>query len=141
VLGPYLDIIDAWLLADQDAPRKQRHTAHRVHTRLVEEYGFSGRESTVRHYVRQAKVRLGLNSQAVFIPLEPDVGREAEVDWGTATAVLSGERVRRICGNPFRKLRNRGTITNSSEGPPDELVNGYPTISSLKKRRLHGVFF
>jgi transposase len=93
VLGPYLEIIDGWLLADQDAPKKQRHTAHRVYDRLVDEYGFSGSESTVRHYVRQAKVRLGINSQAVFIPLEPDVGLEAEIDWGTATAIISGERV------------------------------------------------
>lgn len=94
VLGPYLEIIDAWLLADQDAPRKQRHTAHRVYDRLVEEYKFSGSESTVRHYVQQAKVRLGLHGQAVFIPLEPDVGREAEVDWGSATALISGERLK-----------------------------------------------
>lgn len=94
VLGPYLDIIDAWLLADQDAPRKQHHSAHRVYDRLVDEYGFSGSESTVRHYVQQAKVRLGVQVQAVFIPLEPDVGREAEVDWGSATAFISGERVK-----------------------------------------------
>lgn len=94
VLGPYLDIIDGWLRKDLDEHRKQRHSAHRVYDRLVDEYGFSGSESTVRHYVRQAKVGLGFNAQAVFIPLEPDVGREAEVDWGTAIAVLSGERVK-----------------------------------------------
>ena len=94
VLGPYLDIIDGWLHADQEAPKKQRHTAHRVYDRLVDEYGFNGSESTVRHYVRQAKIRLGTNIQAVFIPLEPDVGREAEVDWGTATAFISGKRVK-----------------------------------------------
>jgi transposase len=94
VLGPYLEIIDGWLLADQDAPKKQRHSAHRVYDRLVEEYGFRGSESTVRHYVRQAKLRLGINAQAVFIPLEPDVGREAEVDWGSARAFINGERVK-----------------------------------------------
>jgi transposase len=93
VLGPYLEIIDGWLRADQDAPKKQHHTAHRVYDRLVEEFGFSGSESTVRHYVRQAKLRLGINTPAVFIPLEPDVGREAEIDWGNATALLSGEQI------------------------------------------------
>lgn len=93
VLGPYLEIIDRWLLGDQDAPRKQHHTAHRVYDRLVDEYGFSGSESTVRHDVRQAKLQLGLNTPAVFIPLEPDVGREAEIDWGNATALLSGEQI------------------------------------------------
>ena len=93
VLGQYLDMIDGWLLADREAPKKQRHTAHRVYERLVEEHGFTGGESTVRHYVSQATRRLGLTRQAAFLPLEPDVGREAVVDWGTATAVIGGERV------------------------------------------------
>ena len=93
VLGPYLKIIDGWLRDDRKAPKKQRHTAHRVYERLVDEYGFNGSESTVRHYVRQAKLRLGSMRPAVFIPCDPDVGREAEIDWGTATAVIRGERV------------------------------------------------
>ncbi len=33
VLGPYLAIIDGWLLGDKEEPRKQRHTAHRVYER------------------------------------------------------------------------------------------------------------
>jgi transposase len=93
VLGPYLHLIDEWLLGDKDHPKKQRHTAHRIYTRLVEEHGFAGSESTVRHYVQQAKRRLGLHGQTAFIPCDPDVGREAEVDWGNATALISGERV------------------------------------------------
>ncbi len=37
-----------------------------------------------------------LNSTALraFLPLEPDCGREAEVDWGSAEAILCGEAVR-----------------------------------------------
>jgi hypothetical protein len=38
-LGKYRELIDEWLIADLDAPRKQRHTAHRVWERLGEEYG------------------------------------------------------------------------------------------------------
>ena len=38
-IDPYASVIDAWLLADQDAPRKQRHTARRVWQRLVAEHG------------------------------------------------------------------------------------------------------
>jgi hypothetical protein len=38
-LGPWTTLIKAWLAADRDAPRKQRHTARRVHQRLVAEYG------------------------------------------------------------------------------------------------------
>jgi transposase len=91
-LGPYLAIIDDWLQQDTMQPKKQRHTAHRIYERLVEEHDYSGSEPTVRRYVREAKARLGVNGAAAFIPLEPDVGREAEVDWGTAVAIISGER-------------------------------------------------
>jgi hypothetical protein len=38
-LGAYRALIDEWLEADRDAPRKQRHTARRVWQRLVEEVG------------------------------------------------------------------------------------------------------
>ncbi len=91
-LGPYLAIIDEWLQQDRTQPKKQRHTAHRIYERLVEEHDYSGSEPTVRRYVREAKARLGINGAAAFVPLEPDVGREAEVDWGTAQAVIHGER-------------------------------------------------
>jgi len=37
--GAYAAVIDGWLLADRDAPRKQRHTAQRVWQRLVAEHG------------------------------------------------------------------------------------------------------
>lgn len=90
VLGPYLAMIDAWLQEDKARPKKQRHTAHRVYTRLVEEHGFRGSEPTVRNYVRKAKARLGLTGHVAMIPLSPDVGQEAEVDWGTATAIING---------------------------------------------------
>jgi transcriptional regulator with XRE-family HTH domain len=47
-LGPYRELIDSWLLADREAPRKQRHTARRVWQRLREEHGAEVAESTVR---------------------------------------------------------------------------------------------
>jgi len=90
VLGPYLSVIDQWLEEDKNRPKKQRHTARRIYDRLVREHGFTGGRSTVRHYVRAAKVRLGLHEAKAFIPLDPEVGREAEVDWGTAQAVIAG---------------------------------------------------
>src|SRR5665213_4470949 len=36
-IEPYASVIDGWLIDDQDAPRKQRHTARRVWQRLVAE--------------------------------------------------------------------------------------------------------
>ena len=93
VLGPYLEIIDTWLKGDKEQPKKQRHSAHRIYTRLVNEYGFDGAESTVRHHVRIRKIILGVNAPRAFIPSDPEVGIEAEVDWGTAKAILSGNPV------------------------------------------------
>jgi len=91
MLGSYLSVIDRWLEEDKSRPKKQRHTARRIFHRLVREHGFTGCESNVRHYVRGAKVRLGLHGAKAFIPLDPEVGREAEVDWGTAQAIIAGK--------------------------------------------------
>lgn len=93
-LGDYLATIDGWLECDKDKPMKQRHTAHRIYNRLVDEHGFKGGESTVRRYVRFAKMRLGIETPCAFIPCDPEAGHEAEVDWGTAMAIISGEEVR-----------------------------------------------
>lgn len=91
VLEPHLALIDKWLETDKKSPKKQRHTARRIYNRLVSEHGYTGSESTVRKYVREAKVRLGVNAPAAFIPLDPSSGVEAEVDWGSATAIIGGE--------------------------------------------------
>src|SRR6266511_2527829 len=52
-LGPYRPLIDEWLIADREAPRKQRHTAKRIWQRLVDEQGAEVAETTVRDYVRR----------------------------------------------------------------------------------------
>jgi len=76
VLGSYQAIIDEWLLKDKEQPRKQRHTSRRIYNRLVAEHNFHGGESTVRRYVRQSRIDLGLalNNQ-VFIPVRPTQAR------------------------------------------------------------------
>lgn len=94
ILEKYLPVIDGWLIADKDRPKKQRHTARRVYNRLVEEQGYKGSEGTVRRYVRFAKLSLGIAGSCAFIPCDPEAGYEAEVDWGTATAILAGEEAR-----------------------------------------------
>lgn len=94
VLDKYLTVIDGWLKGDKDKPKKQRHTAHRIYNRLVEEHGYKGSEPTVRRYVRFSKIALGIDTPCAFIPCEPEAGHEGEVDWGTATAILAGDEVR-----------------------------------------------
>jgi len=112
VLGPYHEIIYKWLEGDLESPKKQRHTAKRIYTRLVNECGFAGSETTVRRHVAAVKRTLGLNCSEAFIPLEPSPRGEAEADWGTAAVILGGEAVRVKCfcmrskysGNPFVRL-------------------------------------
>jgi transposase len=92
ILGAYLKIIDRWLQDDKQRPKKQRHTAVRVYHRLRQEHNFKGSETTVRRYVREAKLRLGVGCPSVFIPSDPQAGVEAEVDWGRCHAILGGEQ-------------------------------------------------
>lgn len=73
-------VIDEWLQADRKAPRKQRHTAHRIYRRLLDEYDFQGAAPTIRKYVGQRRRELGL-SMDVFVPQIYLAGQEAEVDW------------------------------------------------------------
>ena len=93
-LGGYRALVDGWLRADQAAPRKQRHTAHRVWRRLVDEHGCVVSERQVRRYVHQRRRELGFAPAEVFVPMAHEPGIEAEVDWGEAEAVIAGERRR-----------------------------------------------
>jgi transposase len=93
-LGAYRQLIDSWLLADREAPRKQRHTAHRVWRRLVDEHGVEVAERTVREYVHRRRRELGDPPGEVFVPMVHEPGAEAEVDWGEAEVVIAGQRRR-----------------------------------------------
>lgn len=73
-------IIDGWLQADRQAPRKQRHTGLRVYARLVAEHGYGGAAVTVRAYVGQRRRELGQVEEA-FVPQGYGPGEEAQVDW------------------------------------------------------------
>jgi transposase len=91
-LGAVKEYIELMLEADRYAPRKQRHTAHRIWVRLREEHPeFPVGEPTVRRYVGQRKRELGLNGREVFVPQSYSWGQEAQVDWFEATAKLGGE--------------------------------------------------
>jgi transposase len=85
--------VDAILEGDRKAPRKQRHTAHRIYQRLrAERPGTEVAESTVRRYVRRKKQALGLSRRQVCVPQSYDWGSEGQVDWYEAEADLGGER-------------------------------------------------
>jgi transposase len=91
VMDSVSSIVESWLKGDSESPRKQRHTARRIYHRLSAEYQFPGAESTVRRWVREAKGRIGLGQSQAVIPLDPEVAREGEVDWGSAVVRMEGE--------------------------------------------------
>jgi transposase len=92
-LGPYRSIIDEILIADRQAPRKQRHTARRIWRRLVDEHGARVAERTVREYVAANRRELGEPGE-VFVPQVHQAGMGAEVDWGEVEVVLAGRPTR-----------------------------------------------
>lgn len=64
-LGAFHAIIDAILAADEEAPRKQRHTMRQVFRRLGAEHDYPGGYDAVRRYIGKRRRR----SRETLIPL------------------------------------------------------------------------
>ena len=80
-LTPLVPFIETILEGDRQAPRKQRHTAHRIYQRIQEELPDCPiAESTVRRYVRERKAVLDLRQRETFVPQSYAWGVEAQVD-------------------------------------------------------------
>jgi transposase len=76
--GPFRQVVEAILAEDENAPRKQRHTASQLFRRLRDEYGYTGGYDQVRRHL-QARRR---ERRETFIPLDHPPGRRAEADFG-----------------------------------------------------------
>jgi transposase len=89
-------LIDAMLREDLDAPRKQRHTARRVWTRLRDEhdahvsYSYVARYVSARRREVTAERLAGAGSVEGFVPQAKEPGAEAEVDFGPVTVEMDG---------------------------------------------------
>ncbi|WP_374238361.1 IS21 family transposase [Mycobacterium sp. PSTR-4-N] len=89
-IDPWVAVIDTWLRADREAPRKQRHTARRIWQCLVAEHGATCSEVTVSRYVALRRAQLGLVENEVSVPQTHEAGAEAEVDFGEFFATIAG---------------------------------------------------
>jgi len=89
-LGAYEATVRRWLVEDQAAPRKQRHTARRIWQRLMDEEGAVVAESSVRALVTRLRAEIGTGRSLVTVPQTHPVGAEAEVDFGEFKAVIAG---------------------------------------------------
>ncbi|MGH7904927.1 MAG: IS21 family transposase, partial [Candidatus Dormibacteraceae bacterium] len=88
--------IERVLAEDRNAPRKQRHTAHRIWERIRAELGIEVAESTVRKYVGRRKREI-FGAAEVMVPQVKEPGAEAEVDFFEATVRMAGELVGVTC--------------------------------------------
>lgn len=91
-LGPVKEFIDGILESDREAPRKQRHTAHRIYVRIRRERPeVEIAESTVRRYVSWKKQVMNAAAKEVYIAQSYRFGEEAQVDWYEAYADFAGD--------------------------------------------------
>jgi transposase len=114
ILGQYRPRLLELLQESDKLPRKQRYTAHKVYEILAQE-GYSGSEGTVHNYVCRTKKKLKVGK--AYLPLEFDIGQDAQVDWGEAWVImgciqvkvqflvmrLNYSRVRFVKAYPFQK--------------------------------------
>jgi hypothetical protein len=70
--GPVMEFIDEILRADQLAPRKQRHTAHRIWERIRQEHSDTVAEATLAGEFRSALAELARTAWQAFRPAGDD---------------------------------------------------------------------
>jgi len=77
-LGAVIPVIEQILKDDEQAPRKQRHTAMQLFRRLVKDHQYRGEYDQVRRYVAKVRQR----ERETFVPLEHRPGVRLECDFG-----------------------------------------------------------
>ena len=134
-LGEFKTEIERLVIENASQPRKQRYTAHKIYQALVP-LGYAGSEVNVRRYV--AHLRKLDAKREVYLPLEFDPGRDAQVDWGEAEIILAGERVLtqlfvlRLCYS--RKLFVRAYPTQRQEAFFDGHVAAFHYLGGIPFR-------
>lgn len=88
-MGQWPKIIRVSLLADLDAPRKQRQTVGRVWQPLADEHGATVAESTVTDAVATMRREL-VGARWMSGSPDPCPGAEAEVGFGELRALIGG---------------------------------------------------
>ena len=136
-LKPVIPFIEDILADDRAAPRKQRHTAHRIWRRIQREIpGCDLSERAVRKYVRKRKLALGLIGSETCVPQSYPWGSEAQVDWYEAYADIAGERTR-LQVFEMRSMAGGGSFHRAY---PRATQQAFLEAHELAFRRFGGVF-
>ncbi len=126
-LGAHEATVRAWLEADLEVPRKQRHTARRVWQRLCEEVDAEVAESTVRALVGRIRAELGLDAAAcgVTIPQDHRPGEEAECDFGEFYAWIAGAQLRLYLFVMRLSFSGRGFVVAFANQAQEAFLEGH----------------
>ena len=87
VFGAYRSRADELLAQNAHLPRKQQYTGHKI-CEILQAEGYQGSEARVRLHVSQWNK--AHKTPALFLPLEFEPGKDAQVDWGEAIALIGG---------------------------------------------------
>lgn len=86
ILDKFKPVIDQILMDDKQRRKKERHTAKRIYDRLCEEYGYSGKYTIVKDYVRAQRKRM----KEVYFLLQQKPGT-SQTDFGEALVRIGGK--------------------------------------------------
>ena len=139
-LDPAKDLIDAMLMLDLTAPRKQRHTARRILARLVDEHQMTELTySAVRDYVAKRRPEIwGAAGKAIgdaFVPQTHEPGAEAEVDFADLWIDLAGAGTKVLLVHAAALLLGQGSPPGLLHGGAGGVPGGSP--GGLRGARRH----
>jgi len=135
MLGLYRARIDELLVENEQLPRKQRYTGHKIYEDVYAK-GYRGSESGVRRYI--GLQRREQKKRPVYLPLEFDAGTDAQADWGEAQAIIAGEQVTvqlflmRLCYS--RKLFVRAFPSQKQESFFEGHVQAFHHFQGIPRR-------
>src|SRR5216683_4784525 len=89
VFGPFQLRVEELMTQNEQLPRKQRYSSHKIFE-LLQAEGYTGSESRIRQYI--AAWRHTHQAPKLFLPLEFEPGQDAQCDWGEAIAIVGGVR-------------------------------------------------
>jgi transposase len=93
ILDPYKPLIDSWISEDQGRWQKQRHTAKRIHDRLISEApGYACSYNTVQRYVKDLLQKQRAVRASMELVWHPG---ESQADFGEADFLERGIMVRK----------------------------------------------
>jgi len=89
MIAPYQSRIEELIKESEQMPGKQRYTGHKIY-QLLQVEGYRGSESNLHRYV--SLQRRARKQRPAYLPLEFDLGQDAQVDWGEAQTEINGMR-------------------------------------------------